>query len=376
MNSGPGPLALVGSGEYLAVMAGVEGALIEGRPRRYVQIPTAAAPEGPDRLQYWLDLGAAQAERLGVEQVPVVVRDRDEAGSEDLAALIDGAGLVYLSGGNPQFLARTLRGTRVWAAIEAAWRSGAALAGCSAGAIALTDWVPAVRSPARAPEPGLGVLPWLRVLPHFDRMRSWAPDLAARAAAGAPPGTTVIGIDEDTAIVDLTGGGRNWHVHGRQQAWVLTSGQDHGAGQDHDTGQDHGTGQPFPAGANIKVDLYKSSLIFSGCARVRCARRPGAPADSRVARRGRADLRRDLCDRPAGVRDHPARRLGPSPGAARERFCFRAAGGDAALVCRERRAAAGRRGLVGSVQAVLDSASRRTRDRARPRKAATTPAKR
>src|ERR1700749_4873821 len=88
---------------------------------------------------------------------------RDEAGSADLAALIDGAGLIYLSGGNPQFLARTLRGTRVWAAIEAAWRSGAALAGCSAGAIALTDWVPAVRTPAREPEaePGLGVLPWV-----------------------------------------------------------------------------------------------------------------------------------------------------------------------------------------------------------------------
>ena len=187
MHPGPGPLALVGSGEYLAVMAGVEGALIEGRPRRYVQIPTAAAPEGPDRLRYWLDLGAAQAERLGVQQVPVVVRDRDEAGSEDLAALIDGAGLIYLSGGNPQFLARTLRGTRVWAAIEAAWRSGAALAGCSAGAIALTDWVPAVRVPAREPEPGLGVLPWLRVLPHFDRMRSWAPAGGAgrdRCAAG------------------------------------------------------------------------------------------------------------------------------------------------------------------------------------------------
>jgi len=162
----------------------------------------------------------------------VVVRDRDEAGSEDLAALIAGAGLVYLSGGNPQFLARTLRGTRVWAAVEAAWRSGAALAGCSAGAIALTDWVPAVRTPARAPEPGLGVLPWLRVLPHFDRMRSWAPDLATRAAAGAPPGTTVIGIDEDTAIVDLTGGGRSWQVHGRQQAWILDACQDQGTGQD------------------------------------------------------------------------------------------------------------------------------------------------
>ena len=91
----------MGSGEYLPVMAGVEGLLIEGRPRRYVQIPTAAAPEGRQRLQYWLDLGAAQAERLGVEQVPVVVRDRAEAESEDLAALVPGAGLVYLSGGDP-----------------------------------------------------------------------------------------------------------------------------------------------------------------------------------------------------------------------------------------------------------------------------------
>jgi cyanophycinase len=236
--SGPGPLALVGSGEYLAVMADVEGALIAGRPPRYVQIPTAAAPEGAARLQYWLDLGAAQAERLGVEPVPVVVRDRDEAESSELAALIDGAGLVYLSGGNPLFLARTLRGSKVWAAIETAWRAGAALAGCSAGAIALTDWVPAVRTPASQPEPGLGVLPWLRVLPHFDRMTSWAPDLITRAAAGAPPGTTVLGIDEDTAIVDLTGGGRHWQVHGRQRAWVLDGG---------------GSQHPFPAGATISA---------------------------------------------------------------------------------------------------------------------------
>jgi cyanophycinase len=231
----PGPLALVGSGEYLPVMAKIEGALIEGRPPRYVQIPTAAAPEGPARLRYWLGLGAAQAERLGVEQVPVVVRTRDEADSDELAALIDGAGLVYLSGGHPQFLARTLRGTRVWAAIEAAWRAGAALAGCSAGAIALTDWVPAVRTPAAEAESGLAVVPHLRVLPHFDRMTAWAADLVARASASAPPGSTVLGIDEDTALVSRSGDGRRWQVHGRQQAWLL----------------DGGPGRPFPAGATL-----------------------------------------------------------------------------------------------------------------------------
>src|SRR5260370_19292306 len=117
----PGPLALVGSGEYLRVMTQTERLLRQGRPPRYVQLPTAAAPEGEQSLRRWLDLGAAQAERLGVEQVPVVVRNRAEADSPQLAALIAGAGPIYLSCGSPQFLARTLRGTLVWYALRSAW---------------------------------------------------------------------------------------------------------------------------------------------------------------------------------------------------------------------------------------------------------------
>ena len=205
-------------------MAGVERLLLAGRPPRYVQIPTAAAPEGEESLRRWLDLGAAQADRLGVEQIPVVVRDREEADSAELAGLVSGAGLVYLSGGSPAFLARTLRGTRVWDAVAAAWREGAALAGCSAGAMALTGWVPSIRGLHRAPDPGLGVLPSLRVLPHFDKMLGWVPDLLTRATLRPPAGTTVLGIDEDTALVDLTGGGHDWQVHGRQQVWVLGDG--------------------------------------------------------------------------------------------------------------------------------------------------------
>jgi len=220
----PGPLALVGSGEYLPVMTQTEGLLLQGRPPRYVQLPTAAAPEGEQSLRRWLDLGAAQAERLGVKQVPVVVRNRAEADSPQLAALIAGAGLIYLSGGTPAFLARTLRGTLVWDAILAAWRSGSALAGCSAGAIAMTGWVPSMRAPLRTPDPGLGLLPGLRVLPHFDKMLAWVPDLLTRALMQPPAGTVVLGIDEDTALVDMTGAGHSWQVHGRQQVWALADG--------------------------------------------------------------------------------------------------------------------------------------------------------
>jgi cyanophycinase-like exopeptidase len=213
-----GPLALVGSGEYLPVMAELERFLIAGRPPRYVQIPTAAAHEGPASLDRWVELGREQAERLGVEAVPVLVRNRSEADDLAMASLIAGAGLVYLSGGSPTLLARTLRGTAVAGAIEAAWRAGTALAGCSAGAMALTDWVPSLRRPGTEPQEGLGLVPQLRVIPHFDRFERWMPDLVGRYLARAPEGTEVVGIDEDTALVWDDG---RWTVHGQRQVWLL-----------------------------------------------------------------------------------------------------------------------------------------------------------
>jgi cyanophycinase len=213
-----GPLALVGSGEYLPVMAEVEAALLTGRPPRYVQLPTAAAPEGEASLDRWVGLGRAQAERLGVEAVPVVVRDRTEADDPALAAQVEGAGLVYLSGGSPPYLAATLRGTLVGDAVVAAWRDGAALAGCSAGAMALTSWVPDLRRPSRAAADGLGIVPHLRVIPHFDRFLGWMPDLVGRFLLRAPEGTDVVGIDEDTALIWDDG---RWTVRGRQQVWLL-----------------------------------------------------------------------------------------------------------------------------------------------------------
>ena len=177
----PGPLALVGSGEYLPQMADIEGGLLDGRPPRYVQLATAAVPDGAAVVQRWHRLGVAQAARLGVEAVVLPVNDRHDADDPALAAQVAGAGLVYLSGGHPAYLAGTLRGTAVWAAIVAAWRGGAALAGCSAGAMALASWVPSLRHPGEAPTAGLGLLAHLRVVPHFDAFVARVPDLVTRS---------------------------------------------------------------------------------------------------------------------------------------------------------------------------------------------------
>lgn len=238
----PGPIALVGSGEYLPVLEPLERLLIRGRPPRYVQLATAAAPEGVAVLRRWHDLGARAAERLGVEQVVVPVVDRATADDPALAGLVGGAGLIYLSGGSPRFLTETLRDTAVGRAVLDAWRHGAALAGCSAGAMALSAGFPDLRRPWRPALPGLGVVGLVEVLPHFDRFAARLPDPVLRGVSGAGPGVGVIGVDEDTALVGglplpadtgdtaddaarwraaPAGPGTRWQVIGRQAVWLL-----------------------------------------------------------------------------------------------------------------------------------------------------------
>lgn len=216
----PGPIALLGSGEYLPAMQDVERGLLAGRTPRMAQLATAAAPEGAERLRYWHRLGRDAADRLDVEQVIVPVVDRASAQDTAVAALLDDVGLVYLSGGSPPFLAATLRDTRVWAAVLRAWRAGAALAGCSAGAMALTGWAPDPRHPLRRLESGLGVAPHLRVIPHFGRFGQMLPARAVRRLATPAHGVTVLGIDDDTALV---GGPSEWEVKGHRSVWELTA---------------------------------------------------------------------------------------------------------------------------------------------------------
>ena len=148
--------------------------------------------------------------------------NRAEAEDPAIVDQVAGAGLIYLSGGNPTLLAKTLRDTALWRAIVAAWEGGAALAGCSAGAMALGDKVASMRDPSGGAEIGLGLLPHIRVLPHFDKMAGWIPDILTRPFFRGAAGIHVVGVDEDTAIV---GGPDDWVVRGRQSAWLLSDGK-------------------------------------------------------------------------------------------------------------------------------------------------------
>ena len=193
----PGALALVGSGEYLPEMAELEGNLLRsgmerGKLNRFVQLPLAAGRESQDRLRFWQELGATQAERLDSEQVFLPIYTREDAMREDLALEIDNAGLIYISGGDPSYLATSLSGTPVWEAIERNWRSGA---------MALSADIPNFRKQSAPGTPGLNVLPTLRTIPHYNKFFGWIPDSAAKLMVRAPEGVSVIGVDELTAAV-------------------------------------------------------------------------------------------------------------------------------------------------------------------------------
>jgi cyanophycinase len=217
------PIALVGSGEFLPQMVEVDRVLLDGRVPRAAFLATAAGLEGDASINRWLSMGVKHYESMGVEPVPVRVVNRDDANDPALAALINNVGLVYLSGGNPGYLADTLRGTLVWAAIEAAWRSGTALGGCSAGAMALSADAPReVRGRPMSEAAGLSVVPHLSVIPHFDHMAKWDPLFMEHAVARTSPGATLVGVDEDTALV---GGPSHWTVMGQATVTVFGAGQ-------------------------------------------------------------------------------------------------------------------------------------------------------
>jgi cyanophycinase len=199
------------------VDAGLLASTGVARPR-VVVLPTASYPDGEDVFERWASMGVAHFAALGAEVEPVLVRDRAGADDPVAAQAIGEADLIYLSGGKPGHLRRTLDGSAVGAALLAAHERGAVLAGCSAGAMILAGHAFEFRI-GLVPWPlrwgrGLGLAAGVSVIPHYD---AWPESLSALIALQAPRGSVLLGIDEETAVIGRNGG---WQVHGAARVTV------------------------------------------------------------------------------------------------------------------------------------------------------------
>lgn len=220
-----GSLALVGSGEYLPAMAAFEKSLIDdgvknGKQPIYVQIPTAAGRESESRLNYWKELGKTQADSLNVKSIYLPIYAREDAHNLEYIKQVKESALIYMSGGDPHYLAETLIGTPLWDAIYENWQSGGSLAGCSAGAMVLSAQIPNFRFSKKEPTVGLNLIPNIRVIPHFNKFFKWIPESAAKILLHVPDNTILIGVDELTAIVKRSGN-EHWVVYGEAKVHVL-----------------------------------------------------------------------------------------------------------------------------------------------------------
>lgn len=242
-DTAPGSLALVGSGEYTAAMNDTDAYLLQtvGGPEaaRVVLLPTASGLEAGSPAR-WNEQGRRHFASLGVADIRLsAILDRANAFDAAQLDLLRGGTFYYFSGGAPGHVTESLRGTPAWEIIYEAHRNGAVLAGCSAGAMAFGGQTASLRRAMTSAPPAtgtesafvdaLGVVPHLIVFPHFDRMAGFVGQQAFNNLLTAiPPGRTVLGVDEDTALVRVAYGGPDasdrWRVMGRQTVTIFAAG--------------------------------------------------------------------------------------------------------------------------------------------------------
>ena len=205
---------LLGSGEFEAWSHDVEAEALGTATGdgRVVILPTASATEGDHVFERWARMGLDHYAERGVAAEVVPVRTREDALSDDLAARIRDASMVFFSGGKPQYLAEVMDDTACWSAVRHLIDRGGVYAGCSAGAMVASR---SLEQRATKPRRGTGWLFGLGLVPHatfgvhWDRMRK-IPGVSTFLTSKMD-GSWFVGIDERTAIL---GDGERWDVRG------------------------------------------------------------------------------------------------------------------------------------------------------------------
>ncbi len=211
-----GILGLVGSGEFTKEMVDCDKFLLEKTSNPKVAIlPTAA---GEEKNYYkWIEDGVGHFKSLGVAVEGIELIKRQQAESAEFAAKLTEFNFFYFSGGNPGYLLETIKNAKCWETIYRKFLQGATLVGSSAGAMIMgaavwTRVYDFVAGKILKPwEVGLGIVDF-GILPHYDfALREFSKDDWEKIKINLPKGVKIIGIDEDTAYIRISG---KWQVMG------------------------------------------------------------------------------------------------------------------------------------------------------------------
>ena len=175
---------------------------LAGGPGAHIAVVATASSLGDAATELYraLFVAAGAAQVVGLRPT-----SRSEADTEEAGDAIDGAGGIFLTGGNQLRLSSVVAGTRLGRALAAAHARGAVIAGTSAGASALSTHMVAFGASGATPKhrmvqmsSGLGLVTGVVIDQHFEQRNRLGRLLAAIAQS---PNLLGVGLDEDTAAV-------------------------------------------------------------------------------------------------------------------------------------------------------------------------------
>lgn len=238
-NLGNIKVALLGGEEFKEgfedVLAFLLNSLSDRKRKTVVFLPTCSAENGEKAVTQNCNEARAKLSVFGADVETPLIIDRESANDAENARLVANADLIYFGGGYPHVAINILSNTLVMAALQNTLSRGTLICGASAGAMLMgtRSWVctPEFNSeiekiwgtgvpndhwaPSQPPcLEGLNLIPQTLIWPHFNRTysRHWLKQ------DNCNDGLTVVGIDEQTALVNL---GNGWKVYGRGHVTII-----------------------------------------------------------------------------------------------------------------------------------------------------------
>ena len=201
-----GTIALVGGEEFRVGCEEMDREVMRASDKDHASviiIPTAAvtgpAKAANDGVTHFAALGGAASQ--------LMVLEASHANDAGFVAPVMHADVVYFTGGSPDHLLATVRGSELLRLLTEGLQRGLVLGGSSAGAMVMGS---VMRRPSSGGwVDGLGIAPSIGVLPHHER-RDPA-EVVAELRQSAPRGLVYLGIDARTGVL---GGPENWRVTG------------------------------------------------------------------------------------------------------------------------------------------------------------------
>jgi cyanophycinase-like exopeptidase len=212
-------ISLLGSGEFEAWAEEVDR-LALGTTSGDTAVAVLLLGENGSEMDGRADAASEHFERVGAHPTMVRITARHDAFRTEFHDALGDACMVHLSGLDAGATVRILLGTPLWDAILGAISRGAAFTASDAVVAALGDatfneeggatlwneWPPALR-----------LFDGTMILPHWDAFGRERPELQRFLAREVPTDTTLIGIDDRTALI---GDGDLWQVKGAGQVQI------------------------------------------------------------------------------------------------------------------------------------------------------------